>query len=216
VRAAYARHDQVARHEITILPVIFSVTRNDIGDIQIHNDSPYDVDASGYVVRGDKAIVFPPRTIILPRSTITIPKEKVGSEVGNMVAIYDTEHTMLASTYKTVAFASSVVSDEVLSPYIESSSEFVVLSSLAPKPNTAFEFSSDDNITVVDADIKAVSNLYPTTTATVNEPAPVKSVEEKPIKSNSENNDWSYIAFVGLLTVAFIGLYLGRGASRKD
>ena len=217
VRAAYARHDQVARHEITILPVTFSVTRNDVGDIQIHNDSPYDVDASGYVVRGEKRVVFPPRTIILPRSTITIPKEKVGSEVGNMVAIYDTEHTMLASTYKTIAFASRAVSDEVSSPYTEPPSEFMILSSLTPKSNAVFEFSSDNdnNVVVADTDINFMPDVYPTTTVIDNELVPMENVEEKPIKPNSGNSDWPYIAFVGLLTVAFVGLYLGRGSSNK-
>src|SRR3989338_1345902 len=101
VVTVYAKKDkveQVARHEIKVLPVVFSITRNDSGDIQIHNNAQYDTDISGYSVKGVETVVFPPRTIILPRATITIPADMVGQ--WSPVYLYDTKQQLVTSTYE--------------------------------------------------------------------------------------------------------------------
>jgi len=103
LRAGYARHDQVVRHEITILPVNFSLTRNEQGDIQLHNDAPYDVDISGYRLVGIETLVLPPHSIMLPRSTITIPKSRLKSDPNTLVALYDVYGNLVASTFKPLA-----------------------------------------------------------------------------------------------------------------
>ena len=46
----------VSRHEITILPVEISLTKNQAGDIQVNNDSPYEIDVSGYKLAGNKGV----------------------------------------------------------------------------------------------------------------------------------------------------------------
>jgi hypothetical protein len=97
VHAKNGKTEQVARHEIKVLPVVFSITRSESGDIQIHNNSLYDTDISGYTVKGVESVVFPPRTIILPRGTITIPVERVGR--ASLVALYDTKRYLVTSTY---------------------------------------------------------------------------------------------------------------------
>lgn len=115
VHAKNGKTEQVARHEVTVLPVTFSITRNIEGDVQIHNDALYDTDISGYSIKGEETIVFPPRTIILPRATITIPKAKVGS--GSLVMLFDAKKNLITSTYETErsSFTESDKSSEVVS-----------------------------------------------------------------------------------------------------
>src|SRR3989344_1957313 len=98
VYAKNGKTEQVARHEIKVLPVVFSITRSTESDIQIHNNALYDTDISGYTVKGTETVVFPPRTIILPRATITIPQDLVGP--GSLVALYDTKKQLITSTYE--------------------------------------------------------------------------------------------------------------------
>jgi hypothetical protein len=79
VYGGYKRQEQVARHEITILPVTLSLTVSPQGNLQIHNESPYDIDISGYQVNGGKQFIFPDRSIMLPNQTITLESKVIGS-----------------------------------------------------------------------------------------------------------------------------------------
>jgi PKD domain/Lamin Tail Domain len=78
VYGGYKRQEQVARHEITVLPVSISLTSSVRGDLQINNDSPYEIDISGYRINGGKEFVFPPRSVLLPKQTITLPADEIG------------------------------------------------------------------------------------------------------------------------------------------
>ncbi len=78
VYGGYKRQEQVARHEITILPVSISLTSSDSGDLQVNNDSPYEIDISGYSVNGGKKFMFPARSVLLPNQTVTLPADKIG------------------------------------------------------------------------------------------------------------------------------------------
>ncbi len=103
LQGAYARHDEVVRHEITVLPVMVSVARAETGDILLHNDALYDVDISGYRLVGTKEIVLPPHTIILPKGTLTIAAARVGAEEWQRpVLVYDAAGVMVANTATTV------------------------------------------------------------------------------------------------------------------
>ena len=97
LHAQYKRQKQVTRHEITILPVALSLTQNTQGDIQLNNDSPYEVDISGYTVQAKEAFVFPKYSIILPNQTITLPRQKIADTHPAMVAVYDTHKVQLTS-----------------------------------------------------------------------------------------------------------------------
>lgn len=79
VYGAFKRQEQLARHEITILPVTLSITRNDRGDVQINNDSPYEIDISKYSVKAEKSFTFPEYSIVLPNQTVTLSRSKIGS-----------------------------------------------------------------------------------------------------------------------------------------
>lgn len=91
--ASYARHEAVARHTITILPrsLLLATTSN---GLLIHNQSPYEIDLSGYVLKGRDEIVLPPRTIISERGSIPV---LVHDEVATMYALYDTAGQIVSS-----------------------------------------------------------------------------------------------------------------------
>ena len=101
VYGGFKRQEQVARHEITILPVVFSLTKNKSGDIQVNNDSPYEVDLSGYGLVGGKTFYLPDRTIILPNQTITIQKEKIAANDNLMIGLYDNAGVLIDSILPT-------------------------------------------------------------------------------------------------------------------
>jgi hypothetical protein len=99
VHGAYAKHTQVARHEITILPITMSLTRNARYDLQIHNDAPYEIDISGYRINGDREIVLPSHTILLPKGTLTIAAKRLEEIPGrSSVTLYDATGTVIAAT----------------------------------------------------------------------------------------------------------------------
>lgn len=97
VYGGFKRQEQVARHEITILPVTVSLTTSASGDVQINNDSPYEIDLSGYRIKSTSEFIFPPRTVLLPNQTITISHKKLGSPKQQFTALYDTERALVAS-----------------------------------------------------------------------------------------------------------------------
>lgn len=93
----FKRQRQVARYEITILPVSVSLTKNPSGDVQVNNDSPYEIDISGYRLSGREAFEFPPYSVILPNQTVTIARNKLVSGAEALVALYDPKQLMVAS-----------------------------------------------------------------------------------------------------------------------
>ena len=99
VEGAYARHEELARHEVTILPVIFSVTKSPAGDVQLHNDSPYEIDISGYRLVGQSIVSFPAYSHLAANGTITIPIEDVGT---GPLYLIDPTDTVISLTNKAV------------------------------------------------------------------------------------------------------------------
>ncbi len=97
VYGGFKRQEQVARYEITILPVTVSLTMSAGGDVQVNNDSPYEIDLSGYRIKATSEFTFPPRTVLLPNQTITISHKKLGSPKQQFTALYDTERALVAS-----------------------------------------------------------------------------------------------------------------------
>lgn len=93
--ASFARHIAYARHEITVLPVTFSLTRTAAGDVQIQNNAKYEVAMGGFTLRGTDAFVLPDHTILLPMMTLTIPKAKIGTGI-SVVKLYDEQKSLVA------------------------------------------------------------------------------------------------------------------------
>lgn len=97
VTAEFAGQSSQATHEVTVLPVSLSLTKNSTGDIQINNDSQYIIDISNYRLRADDSFDFPLHTKLLPLQTITVPMKKIGSVKNRMVALYDQSGQVVAS-----------------------------------------------------------------------------------------------------------------------
>jgi hypothetical protein len=201
VYARSGKSEQVSRHEITVLPVVFSLTRNEEGDIQINNDSPYDVDASGYTLRGEKSITLPPRTIIANRGTVTIEAARLDGEVESDITFYDNKQTKLASTDKADYYPEEVAfADEAI---IFSPSTKVL--GFTNSPSTIKNEDSNFNFlgNVVEASEvvgeEGQANFVALTTAT--ETIPI-APQEKP--------KWPYLALIGLLLSATLGVVASK------
>lgn len=97
VYGEYARQHAIGRHEITILPIAISLTTNRDGDVQVNNNSPYEIDLSDFRIRGDEVFRFPDYTSLLAGQTITIPKNILGDIAGKMIGLYDQTSTLQAS-----------------------------------------------------------------------------------------------------------------------
>jgi hypothetical protein len=96
VFGTFARHEQIARKTITVLPVHFELSVQSNGDVLIHNNAKYEIDMSGYVLKGQKRIVFPQNTIVLGNATIRVPKSKLGT-AQKSISLYDQENVKVAT-----------------------------------------------------------------------------------------------------------------------
>lgn len=131
VYGLYKRQEQVTRHEITILPVALSLTRSKKGEIQIHNDAPYEIDISQYRVTGSTSFTFPDYSVLLPNQTITLSKTQVGE---GFIVVRDAERNVVVTelqSSKTTPADVSFVSQALRSAVITSQKSAVT----APVPN---------------------------------------------------------------------------------
>lgn len=206
VYAGYKRQEQVARHEITILPVMLSLSKNTHGDMQVNNDSPYELDLSGYRVKGDKEFVFSPRTIILPNQTITIAKSKVGTTHNRLIAIYDTEAALVASTMPNQSVSAVATNaHEIVDMSVNATSinQPVAVRSSA-EANLDFSFSTEHSpAPVSEKKFSTANTIWPVSVAAAaasDERASEGSVATTPYQK------WPYVALVIILLLSSLGL----------
>ena len=94
---AFARHNSLARHEITVRPVVFSITRSDAGAITIHNDATGEVNISGYTLGSESNIfTFSAHTIITKGGAITLPEGLLKSPALAPLALRDSAGVLVA------------------------------------------------------------------------------------------------------------------------
>lgn len=106
LRGHYARHDVVARHELTVLPVDLTVTRTGTGSFLLSNNAVYDIDVSGYrVMVGKRERVFPPHSLIMAKQSIVLPF----AASNEVAAVFDTKKKYVAGTSLAVAEPAPVV-----------------------------------------------------------------------------------------------------------
>lgn len=194
IYAGFKRQEQVARHEITILPVTTSLTMNQAGDIQINNDSPYEINISGYQLVADKEFVFPDYSILLPKQTVTIPSRKLGSTKQRLVAFYDTEAALVAS----------VIPDNLKTNIV---SESKVLQAISPQPRiTAMAVSkqsvideSDFTFSRTEETSGSESNILNLSSSTADSQL-ARVIDKAPVDSNR-------LAYLGLVSVICLGIF---------
>lgn len=199
VYGGFKRQEQVERHEITILPVKVSLTTSREGDVQINNDSPYELDISGYYLRGDEAFTFPPYSILLPNQTITIPKKKLGSVRGKMVALYDTETAMVSSItpdhLSKVALAGELDTSSVPQVSLTTQTDDLVISAVpvvdsftfAPKEaETEKEQKIEQDIIISESSSTQLANVS--------------------TSDGGTKQPWTHLALAGVMIVGVIGV----------
>jgi hypothetical protein len=207
VHGAYKRQEQVARHEITILPVRLSMTTNREGDIQINNDSKYELDISGYRLRGDETLTFPSYSIILPNQTITIAKERLGKSGEQMVAIYDATSELVTSNLGSqFAVVEAVV--EELAPQIAEASTL-------PFANEPVSYREPSQFSF--ADNAEPENSLPTLEEAVEEVTESLAGSDFVTASSllasagdadgNQNARFEYLVMAGVLGLSMLGVY---------
>lgn len=220
VYANYKRQEQVARHEITILPVRLSLTTNQSGDVQVNNDAPYEVDLSGYQLAGEGAFTFPPRTILLANQTITIPLSTVGETKNRMLALYDTASSLVASrlpesyqranqTEQLAAATASEYRPRVTSthePTTESVTAARATAASAAKPESTFGFA--DTAPPASSSTIETTTVQPTTTATIT--APSGTASSDPAFS------WTYLGLAGVLVAGVAGVLVAPRRNQQS
>jgi len=198
VGGSYARHDQVVQKMITVLPIKFSITKNLTGDIQIHNDSPYDVDVSGFSLSSDKTIEFPANSYIPKRGTVTVPASKIASTYNSkQVQLWDGTKNMLAvETVSGREISDPVIPNEVATLVPAVSQTASVVESIKP-----FSF----------AKANSQEPSPPTTTSSSPEAKIASAIQDDLVTPDPAGReiDWSIIGLIGIVSFGLLGAFMG-------
>jgi hypothetical protein len=97
VNAKFGKHDVTVQKSITVLAVGVTISRSSSGDVVLTNTATHDIDISGYMLKGTESVVLPPYTYLKKGGTITIEKSRVAPTGNPMLALYDTDRSMIAS-----------------------------------------------------------------------------------------------------------------------
>jgi len=206
VRAVYATHEATTRQTITVLPITLSLNQAASGAVHIHNDSPYEVDISGYRLVGARQVVFPPRSAIVPHGTITVDWEQVVTNPSDLMTLFDNNslfvsHTALASTDESVRQPLSAGPPVV--PPVEKPAQL---------PSPRFSFASATTASTV------VPSMLPATSTDISPPANL--VQTAATTSNLataaqvRSSSWATGALVCLLMLVSGGLWWHRRISQ--
>lgn len=210
----FKRQEQIARHEITILPVMVSLTSNDHGDVQINNDSPYEIDVSGYAVRGGKTFVFPPRSIMLPNQTITIPKSKLGSNA-NLAVLYDNAKSQVASlsTVNKYSSLATVKETDFLSEKINNAPLINQVVTEAKSPELFGFANEDEAFAKINEEVEGEETVVEIESdAKVDTDTQSASV----ISATAASERWTYLALIVVLLLGIAGVYLKPNSIQND
>jgi hypothetical protein len=199
VYADYQRQESLTRHEITILPVNLSLTKNPDGDIQINNDSPYEVDISGYKLNSRDNFTFPPHTYILPNQTITISRGEIKHHDNLMLAMYDNKGSLLTEVLPRSLLAYADTSETDVN---ELNRPVSVAPSTANLQISNFSFSNSSSNQPTSP--KTETAPEPRVLASTSSPAVPASVSSNP----NLNNNWSYLALLLIIMIASAGVLI--------
>lgn len=195
VYARYGTDEQMSRQEIIVLPVNVSLSYGPTGEVQLHNDAPYDIDISGYVLRGTKDVVFPPRSIILTRATITVAAKRLGDGGYPNVILYDTKKNVVTDTDQKLAASASIDT----TPNTAAVPDVSLSNVSTPTPAFAFTIPAAEADTVPPNEpSREVIQILPDTKEA---PSPVTNVQ------------WPYYVLFVVLLIATGALLTWKGTS---
>ncbi len=209
LHAEFSRHEQVARHEVTVLPVALTVDKSNDGTVYLHNTAPYELDISGFVVVGQRRFTFPPRSIVLPQQTITLPVTRTGASHVPTVVVHDTEGVVVGRSGESVnqLTAVSVATVPPTPPPL--------LVATTP-PSSAFTFATTESLPVMAATTTSATELeLATTTATTAQlvampPTISSATTSRPRSPLSDPNLVPYLGLIVLLGTALVAVWLLR------
>lgn len=193
--AAFSRHEQMQTHMVTVLPTSFSLTRLSSGDVQVHNDAPYEIEVSGYEVSAERSFIFPQRSVLLAKSTVTLPYARIG--MGH-VTLRDQAGLAVSSTYE-----SSRIEGETFSHVTEASQGLP--RTAVTTSGTDFLFPSDTSQESSGQSDGVLSGEGPVNGGDMS--AAVSEVRRPLVPTNSV----PYLALVGVVTLGTIGLLVRKG-----
>ncbi|HMO82775.1 MAG TPA: PKD domain-containing protein, partial [Candidatus Paceibacterota bacterium] len=201
------KNEQTATHKITILPVNFSLSLNSAGDVQIHNNSAYDVDLSGYSLKGSREVVFPPRSVVLAKATITVAGSRLKTTYQDIVMLYDGNRNVIASTLPKL-----VVAEPLLGSVVEAKKTTQSFSS----PPRAQTTNSTFNTTPSEPEAEAAVILDLPTEEELLADQDFSPTPEPNPDSDSRNVRWPYLALIGLILIAYGAIFFGRKGNSSN
>lgn len=185
VESYYAKRTVLARREIVVLPATLSLARAQNGDVQINNDAKYEIDISGFRVRGERGFIFPEHTIVLAGATVTLPRGSIEEGLQRIVSLYDPKGGMVA----------------IHSPYSSTVPSSPPVQRTAPLPAPAPTVAGTSTI---EANVESDTLSVPET------PLVFRVGEEKEDSPRGEENAIVYFSMAGLLLLGTIGVFMRR------
>jgi len=203
VEGFYARHRAVVLHTLTVLPVAFTISRADGGDIQIHNTAKYEIDLSGFRLKGDTELVMPQHTILLPNSTITIAPNRLETGSQKMIALYDTRGTVVASDMPEVFLQQNASN---------------IQNALAYVPSVPVQKKSVSNSTGESVFKETTTSLGTATIERIQETIiPIGNTQGAQVISGDAQSEFAkklpYVGLVSVVLIAILFLYMRRDES---
>lgn len=187
VYGSFARHEYVARHTVTVLPVTMSLAVSADGDIQVHNNARYEIDLSGYTIHGQTSFTFPDHTFLLPQATLTVPRDLLGGAPVASAILLDQEHAIVAHTGESTQ-------EEVATSGIVAGARTQAVATPEPESDE-FSFASDRTATGSEA--LPVGTAAPQRT----EPA-TDTTDTVPVTA------WPYLGLIGVVSAGMVTLFL--------
>src|SRR6056297_1541333 len=217
-RGTYKQLDDVlVRHEITILPVALSITRNRDGAVQLSNTAKYELALGSYTVAAaGEEYTLPPDTFVKPNATITLPPQVLAPASHEVVAVHDQAAQVVAYDVPgTPRLALAAASADVS----RAQPQGVARNAPAPSPNQNFAFASEPAVAAPPTPqilatstgmATAESALRSQTASVINAiPAAAASQEESGLATtNRPQNATAYLALIGLLLLAIVALFM--------
>jgi PKD domain/Lamin Tail Domain len=192
--ARYKRQEQLARHEITILPVSISLTTAADGSVQVNNDSPYEIDISGYTLAAEKEFVFPEYSVLLPNQTVTISRAKLG---GGSATIKDKAGVIVLATKK------SIKEDRPTVPTVSVAEAPLRLSAPGEEGESAWHVPLLAPLNTETTLLGAIKQYLSPDTATAEEITAQSS--SSPNQETVPASAWPYLGLIGVIILGLFG-----------
>ena len=125
VESYYDKKEVTARHEINILSVAVSLSRNLNGDVTVKNENSHEIDLGKMKLVGQSVFEFPKYTILMPGKSLVISNSKLDAGANSVVTLHDEFGNIMASTYKPVTIVPAHITSVAV--YTNSTQDFPII-----------------------------------------------------------------------------------------